>query len=66
MVKDRGGWFTRVDIETDGCGLWRSIRAGGEGFFTPAVYEVGDGNHIWFWFWYDPWGVGTSSKRSLA
>uniref|UniRef100_A0A7N2MCB0 EF-hand domain-containing protein n=1 Tax=Quercus lobata TaxID=97700 RepID=A0A7N2MCB0_QUELO len=51
MVKDRGGWFTRVDIETDGCGLWRSIRAGGEGFFTPAVYEVGDGNHIWFWFW---------------
>lgn len=33
--------------------MWKSIRAGVENFFGQVVYDVGEGQRIWFWC--DPW-----------
>jgi len=48
-----GGWYSRDVRGTNGCGMWKNIRAGAESFFRLFEYVVGEGHRVRFWN--NPW-----------
>ena len=53
--KGKGGWSTKVCRRAHGCGLWRSISERWESFSKHLTFVVGDGSHIYIYFWHDRW-----------
>ena len=58
----QGGWSTKICRRAHGCGLWRGIHDGWEGFSNHVALVVGDGSRILFW--HDKW-VGDNSLKRL-